>query len=332
MKYRFSELISRFFTDYLRKQRGVSEKTIETYAYSLQTFIEYLKSIGVLEKNITADHLKKETVIKYLNWLEEYKNNSIRTRNLRLAVIHTLCEYLINQKIEYLDQCTEILKIQFKKDEKKQMKYIEMKDIKLLLSKPDTTTKRGIRDAALISLLYDSGCRVSEFIEIRLNDIDFKRKMISILGKGRKQRQVPISSNVISILSKYIIIYNLQNNDYLFVNSRSEKLTRPGITHIINKYTEECRKENKDFFQEIITPHVLRRSKATHLLECDINIYYIRDFLGHDSVQTTEMYARTNVNLLQKAIIERTDKLELNKEYKIKQDDLTITSILDRFK
>lgn len=215
---------------------------------------------------------------------------------------------------------------------KKQMKYIEMKDIKVLLSKPDTTTIRGIRDLSLISLLYDSGCRVSEFIEIKVNDIDFKRNTISILGKGRKQRQVPVSSNIISILSKYIKIYNLQNKDYLFINSRLEKLTRPGITHIINKYAKECRKEDKDFFQETITPHVLRRSKATHLLECDINIYYIRDFLGHESVQTTEMYARTNMNLLQKAIIERTDKLELNKDNKMKQDDSTITSILNRFK
>lgn len=118
MTYRFSELISRFFTDYLRKQRGVSERTIETYAYSLQTFIEYLKGIGVLEKSMTADYLKKETVINYLNWLEDYKTNSIRTRNLRLAVIHTLCEYLISQNIEYFDQCTGILKIQFKKDTK----------------------------------------------------------------------------------------------------------------------------------------------------------------------------------------------------------------------
>ena len=329
---RFSELISRFFTDYLRKQRGVSENTIETYAYSLQTFIEYLKSIGILEKNITLCHLKKEIVIKYLNWLEDYKKNSIRTRNLRLAVIHTLCDYIINQNIEYLDQCTDILKIKFKKEIKKQKRYIEMKDIKLLLSKPDTTTKKGIRDVALISLLYDSGCRVSEFIEIKVKDIDFKRNTISLLGKGRKQREIPISSNVNSIILKYIRAFDLQNNDYLFMNSRLKKLTRPGITYIINKYTNECRKENKDFFQGTITPHILRRSKATHILEFDINIYYIRDFLGHESVQTTEMYVRTNINILQKAIIERTDKLELNKKNEIKQDDLVITSILDRFK
>lgn len=125
-----------------------------------------------------------------------------------------------------------------------------MKDIKLLLSKPDTTTKRGIRDIALISLLYDSGCHVSEFTKIKVNDIDFKRNTISILDKGRKQGQVLISSNVISILSKYITIYNLQNTDYRFINSRSEKLTRPGIIHIINKYKEEYRKENKDFFKK----------------------------------------------------------------------------------
>lgn len=274
MKHRFSKLISRFFTDYLRKQRGVSEKTIETYAYSLQTFIEYLKSIGILEKNIAADCLKKKTVIDYLNWLEDDKNNSIKTRNLRLAVIHTLCEYLINQNIEYLDQCIEILNIQFKKDTKKLMEYIEMNDIEFLLSKPNITTKRGLRDAALMSLLYDSGCRVSEFIEIKVNHIDFKRNTISILGKGRKHRQVPISSNVILIIRKYIKIYNLQSDNYLFTNSRLEKLTRAGITYIINKYAEICRKENKDFYQSTITPHVLRRSKASHLLECDINILY----------------------------------------------------------
>ena len=110
--------------------------------------------------------------------------------------------------------------------------------------------KKGIRDVTLISLLYDSGCRVNEFIEIKVNDIDFKRNTISLLGKGRKQREISISSNVISIILKYSRTFNLKNNDYLFMNSRLGKLTRPGITYIINKYTDECRKENKDFFKK----------------------------------------------------------------------------------
>lgn len=118
----------------------------------------------------------------------------------------------------------------------------------------------------------------------------------------------------------------------MYFNSRNERLTRPGVTCIINKYADICRIQNKEFYKEKITPHIFRRSKATHLLENDINIYYIRDFLGHESIVTTEMYARTNTELLAKAIMRQSQKIEIKQNTKFKNDDMTISTILDRFK
>lgn len=334
MTNKFPKYISGFFTDYLRKLRGMSEKTIQTYAYSLQSYIQYLKDNGISEKNISIECLNKQEVVKYLEWLENIKNNSIATRNLRLAVIHSFCEYLITENIEYFDRCTEILKIRFKKREKTELDYLKKEDIKLLLSKPDKSSKKGIRDLAIISTLYDSACRISEFVSIKKKDVNFSRNTISVMGKGRKHREIPISKKVMLLIKKYTEIYGINGNDYLFMNSRNEQLTRPGITFIINKYAKVCKEENKYFYQKKITPHVLRRSKATHLLEGNINIYYIRDFLGHESVQTTEIYVRTNVELKIEAINKHTEKLNIDVTTSVSSssEDEAISLILNRFK
>lgn len=333
MKNNMAQYISNFFTEYLRKQRGLSEKTIETYAFSLQNFINYLKKKGINEKNITPDILDKKTVLDYLNWLEEKNKNSASTRNLRLAVIHTFCEYIMNENVEMYAQCSEVLKIKYKKNAKQYPEYLNEEEIKKLLSKPDTATKKGLRDLAIIALLYDSGCRISEFIYIRKQDLNIKRKSLVILGKGRKYREIPLSKRVMDILEKYIKKYNIQNNEYLFQNSRKECLTRPGVTFIINKYWQMCYISNDDCSRKKITPHVLRRSKATHLLENNVNIYYIRDFLGHESVQTTEIYLRTNQEILSKAIILNSKKIiKDNIKKETQEDDKCISDILNRFK
>lgn len=204
MKNKFAEYVSKFFTNYLHKQRGVSQETIKVYASSLSSCIAYLKTLGIKEKNIGFENLNKENVLDYLTWLEENRKNSISTRNLRLAGLPSFCEYLITEEIEQFDNCSSILRIKMKKKVKKQLLHITMGDIKLLLSKPDIHTKKGMRDLAILSLLYDSGCRISEFINIKVSNLNFQKCTLDVLGKGKKQRRIPVSKNVIKIVEKYI--------------------------------------------------------------------------------------------------------------------------------
>lgn len=179
------------------------------------------------------------------------------------------------------------------------MNYLTIEGMQLLLRQPDTGTVKGRRDLTLLSLMYDSGARVQEMIDLtpsrlRLN----KPSTIKIIGKGNKARLVPMLDAQTNHLKNYLK-ENRLNESFadmhpLFFNSRKEKLTRAGISHILLKYCTMAREENKILIPDKISCHSLRHSKAMHLLQAGVNLVYIRDILGHVSIQTTEIYARAD--------------------------------------
>ena len=190
---------------------------------------------------------------------------------------------------------------------------------------PNTSSKTGIRDLAILTLMYDSAARVNELISLKCCDIDLKKKTIYLSGKGRKQRLVPLIEQTIKIIEKYMKIYNLNEHStsILFFNSRNEKLTRMGVSYIINKYVNIAKKKDPLEYQIKVSPHTFRHSKAMHLLESGVNLVYIRDFLGHNSVITTEIYAKANPEIKRKAIESHAEKLSKNVYYsKREKDDL----------
>ena len=192
---------------------------------------------------------------------------------------------------------------------------------------PNTSTNIGVRDLAILTLLYDSASRVDELISLKCCDIDFIKKTVNLYGKGKKQRVVPLISSTIKIIEKYMQIYNLSENstELLFFNSRNEKLTRMGINYIIEKYVKIAKENNPIEYQIKVSPHTFRHSKAMHLLESGVNLIYIRDFLGHSSITTTEIYAKTNPEIKRKAIEKHSENLSKKIHYseKEKQDLLS---------
>ena len=282
------------FLDFeLRKNMNVSENTILSYKYAFISLFEFIKeNYNKNIKTITLEMINKDIIEEYLRYLEVVKKNSIATRNQRLAAIKSFYNYLALEDIEYLPLCNEILSLKMKKNQQETVKYLSKEGIKEILSLPNTSTKKGIRDLAILTLLYDSGARVQELITLKVCDIHLKNKTLELYGKGRKNRMVPLIGQTMKILEKYIKVYNINFNsdDLLFFNSKKEPLTRMGITYIINKYVKIARKKNPIEFQINVTPHVFRHSKAMHLLESGVNLIYIRDFLGHESVTTTEIY------------------------------------------
>lgn len=216
------------------------------------------------------------------------------------------------KNISFLNITSEILNIETKKIIKKEMYYLTKDEIRQLFSVFDINKINHLRDYTIISLLYDSGARVQELIDLKSKDINFNDNTIKLIGKGNKIRIVPISSEVIKILYKYIEKYKIiQNSDTIvFTNSRKTKLTREGIKYIIKKYVKLANLEyNK------ITPHTFRHTKAMHLLENDINLIYIRDFLGHSSVVTTEIYAKANPEVKRKAIENLSNEIIVEQKY-----------------
>jgi len=199
-----------------------------------------------------------------------------------------------------------VIAIPIKKTTKKTVEYLTVKAMKLLLEQPDKHTPKGRRALTLMSLLYDTGARVQELIDLRVCDVKLEEPPIIILtGKGSKTRRVPILKNTVSILKNYLLENDLEKdwkNEYpLFTNNQNHKLTREGVNYIIRKYVQLA-KESSTIIPPRVNAHMFRHSKAMHLLQAGINLIYIRDFLGHVDLKTTEIYARADTETKRKAI------------------------------
>ena len=294
----FAKYISDYFTIYLPGQRGLSANTIISYRDTFCLFLEFCKN----EKNVkiekfTLNQFNKEIIDDYLMWLEQDRKCSASTRNQRLSAIHAFCRYLISEAPEHMLACQRVLSIKLKKHSKPLIRYLSSAQISNILLKPDCADRYGRRDLAMLCLLYDTGARVSELTNIKAKDVrvdDFP--VVKLTGKGQKTRAVPIMSKTAEHLRNYIAEHNLdvpeRANDFLFTNRQKQKFTRAGITYILQKYSDDGK----------ITPHILRHTKAMHLLQAGINIVYIRDILGHVDISTTEMYVRADTEMKREAM------------------------------
>jgi site-specific recombinase XerD len=187
------------------------------------------------------------------------------------------------------------------------MSYLSIEETKILLSIPNADSKKGLRDLAIIAVLYECAARVQELIDLTASNLHVlnSSSYMELRGKGNKLRKIPIADAVSEIIKAYINSCHIrQPDDPLFVNSQKKKLTRAGVQHIINKYIDLARERNSGLFRQKITNHSFRHSKAMHLLEAGVNLVYIRDFLGHSSVTTTEIYAKTNPEVKRRILTE----------------------------
>lgn len=312
----FSNYLRKFLTEYLPREKGFDTNTIDSYRYSFILLLEYFKTLGLKAEKITISDLTKNRIEEYLDYLETSRKNTPATRNSRLAALHSFFRYLQYEYPDYIDEYIKILNIPFKKAKTKQMSYLTVEEMKKLIEVIDISDEYNYRDYMIILLMYESAIRVSELIKVKI--IDFKLSKpysLKIIGKGNKQRYVPLSEIFIEKLNKYLnssINEHKLKSDYLFLNHSKQKLTRAGINHIINKYVSRAKQKYPSLFTEKVSPHTLRHTKAMHLLQDDVNLVHIRDILGHSSIQTTEVYARADSARLRQAI-EKSYK-ELSKE------------------
>ena len=305
----FAKHLTDFLSKYLPGQRNLSINTIISYRDAFKLFLIFCET----EKRKKAAQLdlayiSRELVVEYLAWLEGNRGCSISTRNQRLAALCSFFHYVSTTAPETLLICQKIFNIPMKKNEKQVINYFSPEGLHLLLKQPDTSTRQGRRDHALLVLLYDSAARVQELVDLSVRDIRSEDPAtVTLRGKGRKTRIVPISSKTAAILKHYSCekdwLGKTASLDFpLFMNSRKSKLSRAGVAHILKKHVEEARKINRELIPQIVSPHSLRHSKAVHLLRSGVPLIYIRDFLGHVSVTTTEIYAKVDTEEKRKAL------------------------------
>ena len=266
----FPRMLSDFLLKELPGVRNQSSNTIVSYRDTYIRLLTYCRDIlGIRPENLNVADLTAERIAEFLNWLERKCNNSISTRNQRLAAIHSLFRYIQMQAPEHMFQCQQVLGIPYKKTSRRQVGYLSEAETKTLLSMPDTKTRKGRRDQALLTLLYDSGARVQELADLRVGDLRLEfPAQVKLTGKGRKTRSVPLMDKTTALLKNYLLEQHLDSpSDFehpLFYNSQGRKLTRQGIAYILKKYAVACEIEE-------ISPHKIRHTKAMHLTEADVS-------------------------------------------------------------
>ena len=308
MKNNLPYYFNLYLNEYLATQKDVSKHTSLAYKYTFNGFLLFcvnIKNISI--NNISLDTFNNEIISQFLTYLEEVKHNSTATRNNKLKNIKSFLKFVYPHESSRMLQIQNILNIPMKKDIDKPVEYMTVDVLKILLEQPKTATVNGRRDLTLLATLYDTGARVSELINLKVRDVKFDKTTttIRLFGKGSKVRIVPVIGNTSNLLSKYFKEHNLENNpdSYVFVSKLKQPLTEPGVKYIIEKYRSLAEKVSP-LVPKNIYPHMFRHSKAMHLLESGVNYIYIRDFLGHSNIKTTEIYAKISVEQKRKVLNE----------------------------
>lgn len=303
----FAEYLTDFLTKYLIAQKNVSKNTILSYRDTFKLLLRYCQQIkNIVPEKITMSILSSDLIVDFLAWLEVDRGCGASTRNQRLAAIHSFFRYVQSEEPAGLFHFQKVIAIPQKRSQKTVVEYLTPNAMMILLDQPDKKLERGRRDLTLLSVLYDTGARVQELIDLRIFDISIEHPTIlTLTGKGNKVRRVPVMKNTAALLRSYLAEHDLNKqwkNQYpLFTNSQHEKLTKEGVAHIIRKYADAARKTSVQI-PVSVRPHMFRHSKAMHLLQAGVNLIYIRDFLGHVDIKTTEIYARADTETKRIAI------------------------------
>lgn len=289
----FDDLLDEFY-QFLLLERGLSKLTLEAYAHDLQAFSDFLR-----DKNIKRPgEVEVEDVEEFLDRLAEDRL-SARSRARVLTAIRTFFKFLIYTKRL---KKSPLSLIESPKFEKRLPQTLTFNEVEMLLSQPDLKTTRGARDTAMLELLYATGMRVSELVRLKLNQVYLEDGYIQVIGKRGKERLVPIGNRAKERLREYLHqtrpqLLRKRASPYLFIGYKGHPLTRQGFWEIIKRYAK-CAGILK-----AISPHTLRHSFATHLLEGGADLRAVQTMLGHASVSTTQIYTHVTQEHLRKAYV-----------------------------
>ena len=295
-----------FFSEYLPGARGVSHHTVRSYRDALVLLLRFLaerKGRSVID--LDFDDIDPESVLAFLEHLESIRGNCIATRNARLAALHAFARYIAGQHPDLLEPCQRLLAVPFKRGHQRPVEYLELQEIQAMLEATDRRTPHGRRDHALLLLLFNTGARVQELLDIRPRDLQLDRPLLLRLhGKGRKERLCPLWPQTAEVLGQLLDQTGLDpvSSDRLFRNRRGEPLSRFGVAYLLRKYARVAQTTVPSLSRKRVHPHALRHSTAVHLLQAGVDLVSISHWLGHASVETTNRYAAVDLDTKRKAI------------------------------
>ena len=299
-------LLSAFFLRYLAVERGVSPHTTTSYRDSMKLLLQYSatrcrRSVDLL----VIEDLAAPLVLDFLTDLETGRGNAIRTRNARLAAVQTFFRYVAGREPALAAVCSPVLAIPAKKALRPVMGYLSEQELGHLLVQVDRLAKHGERDYVLLSVLYDTGARIQELLDLTPRDFHLETPpFVCVRGKGRRERLCPLLPQSARLVRQFLHAEGRRLDDQqpFLQNGRGARLGRHGARYILLKYLRRATGSMPALARTGISPHTLRHTKAMHLLQSGVPLVMVKDFLGHVDLKSTEVYVQADLEMKRKAL------------------------------
>ncbi len=325
-----SHFLQLFFKSYLINQRRMSKHTISAYRDTFRIFLPFLanrlnkKIESLLLVDLSANH-----IIALLSHLEDERGNSIATRNARLAAIRAFLNYVAVEVPDELSNITRALAVPQKRKDRPVIECLDKAEVDALLGAPDDSTWSGRRDRILLLTMYNTGARVSEIIRIRQQDLDLKRQhSVHLHGKGRKERVIPLWTETVVALRKWINSNDQSTTTIVFPNRFGEPLTRSGVRQRLLCAYRSAAKVCPSLTRRNVTPHSLRHATALHLLQSGVDLSVIALWLGHERIETTHQYMEANLTM-KKAALDSLPVISIPSKSRYRKPSEEILAFLD---
>jgi len=286
-------LIEAFLHETLTCHRGVSQHTCDSYAYSFQLlFVFAAGRLKVAPSSLMLEQIDSGLVSAFLEYLEDTRKNAPETRNVRLAAIKSFFHFLEYRQPAVLEQIRRVLAIPFKKTDTRLVPYLLREELQALLDTPDPATRDGIRDRAMLHLAVCAGLRVSELTGLRIENVDLPSMSIRVLGKGRRERMLPLWKTTATALRAWLAVRGTVAGPEVFVSTRGEPLSRWGFAYLLKQHVATAAQHCPGLLKKRVSPHVLRHTCAMIVLQATQDIRKVSLWLGHANLTTTEVYTR----------------------------------------
>ena len=250
--------------------------------------------LKITPAKIEIERLDASLILTFLEHLEKKRGNSVRTRNARLAAINAFFRFVEYRVPSCLDQARRIHAIPMKKTDQALVGYLIRDELQALLDAPDPGTVSGIRDRAMLHLAFAAGMRVSELVGLRLDQIDRSLSTVHIIGKGRRERVLPLWKETATAVKAWLKVRPASNAPELFLNARGQAMTRSGFEYVLAKHVATASRAAPSIAGKSVSPHVLRHTCAMHTLQATRDVRKVSLWLGHASLQSTEVYLRAD--------------------------------------
>ena len=297
-------LVQQFFTDRLCTQMAASPNTIASYRDTFRLLLQFAsEQTGKAPTQLTVEQVDVTLVGDFLVHVEDKRRNSARSRNARLAAIRSFFRFVAMKEPAHLPHCQQILAMPGKRYVRRTVEFLDRAEMNALLAAPDRSTWAGRRDHAILSVALQTGLRVSEIINLRRRDVvTGTGAHIRCDGKGRKERCTPLRQDITKVLDVWLRERGGMDDDPLFPTMRGTKLSRDALERLVQKHTSVALKRCPQLTGKRVSPHVLRHSTAMELLHHGVDQSVIALWLGHESVETTQMYMDADLRLKEKAL------------------------------